>query len=53
MIQSLILPKNSLLLFQYEGSLTFRLIYFYQDLTLAQCDFLYCQTSKYSEHEDH
>ncbi|MFS7927592.1 putative transcription factor B3-Domain family [Helianthus anomalus] len=39
MIQSLILPKNSLLLFQYESSLTFRFIYFYQDLALAQADF--------------
>ncbi|MFS7960829.1 putative DNA-binding pseudobarrel domain superfamily [Helianthus anomalus] len=28
MIQSLTLPKDSLLLFQSEGSLTFRLIYF-------------------------
>ncbi|MFS7912066.1 putative transcription factor B3-Domain family [Helianthus anomalus] len=53
MIQSLLLPNKSLLLFQYEGSLTFRLIYLYQDLTLAQDDFLYYQTSQFSEHKDH
>ncbi|KAM0033133.1 putative transcription factor B3-Domain family [Helianthus debilis subsp. tardiflorus] len=53
MIDSLILPKNSLLLFQYEGSLILRLIYFYQDLSFAQGDFLYCQSSRFSEHIDH
>ncbi|MFS7944104.1 putative transcription factor B3-Domain family [Helianthus anomalus] len=53
MIQSLLLPKNSLLMFQYEGSLTFRLIYLYQDFALAQGDFLHCQTSQFSEHKDH
>ncbi|MFS7977091.1 putative DNA-binding pseudobarrel domain superfamily [Helianthus anomalus] len=36
-----------------NGSLTFRLIYFYQDLALAQGDFLYSQTSQLSEHKDH
>ncbi|MFS7892797.1 putative transcription factor B3-Domain family [Helianthus anomalus] len=51
--KSLLLPNKSLLLFQYGGSLTFRLIYFYQDLALAQDDFLYCQTPKFSEHKDH
>ncbi|KAJ0514163.1 putative DNA-binding pseudobarrel domain superfamily [Helianthus annuus] len=53
MIQSLLLPNKSLLLFLYEGSLTFRLIYFYQDLALAQDDFLYCQTSQFCEHKKH
>ncbi|MFS7984295.1 putative transcription factor B3-Domain family [Helianthus anomalus] len=53
MIQSLLLPNKSLLLFQYECLLSFLLIYFYQDLALAQNDFLYCQTSQLSEHKDH
>ncbi|MFS8033479.1 putative transcription factor B3-Domain family [Helianthus anomalus] len=53
MIQSLLLPNKSLLLFQYEGRLSFRLIYFYQDLTLAQNDLLYCQPSQLSKHKDH
>ncbi|MFS7944430.1 putative DNA-binding pseudobarrel domain superfamily [Helianthus anomalus] len=53
MIQLLLLPNNSLLMFQYEGSLTFRLIYFYKDFALAQGDFLHCQTSQFSEHKDH
>ncbi|MFS7900837.1 putative transcription factor B3-Domain family [Helianthus anomalus] len=53
MIESLILPKDSLLLFSYKGSLTFRLIYIFQDLALAQGDFLYCQTSQLPEYKDY
>ncbi|MFS7977432.1 hypothetical protein Hanom_Chr10g00903901 [Helianthus anomalus] len=47
------LPKDSLLLFQYEGNLTFRMICFYQDLAFPRGDFLYCKTSQFSEHKDY
>ncbi|MFS7962027.1 hypothetical protein Hanom_Chr08g00721831 [Helianthus anomalus] len=48
MFNCIILPRN-----YHNWVADYKIICFYQDLALAQGDFLYCQTSQFSKHKDY